>query len=256
VTNATLMQAAVGELAAVIGALLDAPGTAEASASAVNVQWAVSLAFSGPSEGTVVLGFDAESAQALAKLVMALEEVPSQTAISDTLLEVCGQALSAVGQRSGFEGLRLVEASIVPSPPLMEPTTIKVAAGDHFSAAIACWASGDTARARIPAVPAAVWPAPAAPPSAPAAPANLDLILDIFLPLTVRFGETEMSLLSLTRLAPGSIIDLGRSPDDPVDVLVNGRLVARGEVVVVSGNYGVRIVEVISAADRLSTVAA
>ena len=91
---------------------------------------------------------------------------------------------------------------------------------------------------------------------ATAAPANLDLILDIDLPLTVRFGETEMSLHSLMRLAPGSIIDLGRSPDDPVDILVNGRLVARGEVVVVSGNYGVRIVDVNSAADRLKTVAA
>jgi flagellar motor switch protein FliN/FliY len=65
-----------------------------------------------------------------------------------------------------------------------------------------------------------------------------------------------MTLLALTRLGPGSVIDLGRSPEDPVDILVNGRLVARGEVVVVSGNYGVRIVEVISAADRLRTVAA
>lgn len=71
----------------------------------------------------------------------------------------------------------------------------------------------------------------------------------------MRFGETEMTLAALTRLAPGSIIDLGRSPDDPVDVLVNGRLVARADVVVVAGNYGVRIVEVISAADRLKTVA-
>jgi flagellar motor switch protein FliN/FliY len=88
------------------------------------------------------------------------------------------------------------------------------------------------------------------------APHNLDLILDIDLPLTVRFGETDMTLLALTRLGPGSVIDLGRSPEDPVDILVNGRLVARGEVVVVSGNYGVRIVEVISAADRLRTVAA
>ena len=64
-----------------------------------------------------------------------------------------------------------------------------------------------------------------------------------------------MTLVELTRLGPGSIIDLGRSPDDPVDVLVHGRLVARGEVVVVSGNYGVRITDVISAADRLRTVA-
>jgi flagellar motor switch protein FliN/FliY len=97
---------------------------------------------------------------------------------------------------------------------------------------------------------------PGAVPVGPPAPPNLELILDIDLPLAVRFGETEMTLQSLTRLAPGSVIDLGRAPDDPVDVLVNGRLVARGEVVVVSGNYGVRIIEVVSPADRLKSVAA
>jgi flagellar motor switch protein FliN/FliY len=65
-----------------------------------------------------------------------------------------------------------------------------------------------------------------------------------------------MTLDALTRLGPGSVIDLGRSPDDPVDVLVNGRVVARGEVVVVAGSYGVRITEVVSAADRLRTMSA
>jgi flagellar motor switch protein FliN/FliY len=65
-----------------------------------------------------------------------------------------------------------------------------------------------------------------------------------------------MSLDDLTKLGPGSMIDLGRSPDDPVDVLVNGRLVARGEVVVVAGNYGVRVLEVMSAPDRVRSLRA
>jgi flagellar motor switch protein FliN len=254
VTNAMLIEATCEQLAAVIEALLDAPGTARLSTTSVNVQWAVSLAFAGPSQGTVILGFEAEGAQTLAKLIMALEEDPTETAVADTLLEVCGQALSAVGQRNGFEGLRLVEAKLVAIPPMMEPTAFALRAGDRFSTSIASWAFVDPAVAEKPAAPAV--PDIASPVGTTGAPANLDLILDIDLPLTVRFGETEMSLHSLTRLAPGSIIDLGRSPDDPVDILVNGRLVARGEVVVVSGNYGVRIVEVISAADRLKTVAA
>lgn len=88
----------------------------------------------------------------------------------------------------------------------------------------------------------------------PSYPANLDVILDIDLPLAVRFGETEMTLDALTRLGPGSIIDLARAPDEPVDVLVNGRLVARGEVVIVGGSYGVRVTEVMSAADRLRSM--
>jgi len=83
---------------------------------------------------------------------------------------------------------------------------------------------------------------------------NLDVILDIDLPLSVRFGATDLTLDALTRLGPGALIDLGRSPDEPVDLLVNGRLVARGEVVVVSGNYGVRVLEVVSAADRLRSI--
>jgi flagellar motor switch protein FliN/FliY len=254
VTNAMLIEATTEQLAAVIEALLDAPGTARPSTGAVNVQWAVSLAFTGPAQGTVILGFEAEGAQSLAKLIMALEEDPTETAVADTLLEVCGQALSAVGQRNGFEGIRLVEAKLVAIPPMMEPTTFALRAGDRFSTSIASWAFVDPVAAEPPA--ATVAAEAAAPGVMTVAPANLDLILDIDLPLTVRFGETEMSLHSLTRLAPGSIIDLGRSPDDPVDILVNSRLVARGEVVVVGGNYGVRIVEVISTADRLKTVAA
>src|SRR5438270_694494 len=65
---------------------------------------------------------------------------------------------------------------------------------------------------------------------------NLEMILDIELTMSVRFGRTEMALGALTRLGPGSVIDLGRSPDEPVEVLVSGRVVARGDVVVVGGN--------------------
>ena len=215
------------------------------------MQWAVSLAFAGPSQGTVILGFEAEGAQTLAKLIMALEEDPTETAVADTLLEICGQALSAVGQRDGFEGIRLAEAELVAIPPHDGADDLHPQRRGpllDIDRGLGVPRAGECRGAR--GGPGAGQRAFAA-----AAPANLDLILDIDLPLTVRFGETEMSLHALTRLAPGSIIDLGRSPDDPVDVLVNGRLVARGEVVVVSGNYGVRIVEVISAADRLKTVA-
>ena len=55
-------------------------------------------------------------------------------------------------------------------------------------------------------------------------------------------------------MGPGSLVELSRQPDDPVDVLINGRLVARGEVVVVAGNYGVRVTQVVSAAERLRTL--
>jgi flagellar motor switch protein FliN/FliY len=102
----------------------------------------------------------------------------------------------------------------------------------------------------------AAVPKVARPTAAPTPAGNLDLLLDIELPLAVRFGQTELSLLTLTRLGPGSVIDLHRSADEPVEVLVSGKVIARGEVVVVEGNYGVRVTEVVSTADRIRTLGA
>jgi flagellar motor switch protein FliN/FliY len=79
---------------------------------------------------------------------------------------------------------------------------------------------------------------------------TLDVIMDIDLPLVVRFGRTELPLKALTALGPGSVIDLGRSPDEPVDILISNQVVARGEVVIVQGNYGVRVRDVISPSER------
>jgi flagellar motor switch protein FliN/FliY len=68
-------------------------------------------------------------------------------------------------------------------------------------------------------------------------------VLDVDLPLIVRFGRAIMPLRAVADLGPGAVIDMGRSPDEPVELLVGDRLVARGEVVVVGGHYGVRITE-------------
>lgn len=75
---------------------------------------------------------------------------------------------------------------------------------------------------------------------------RIGVILGIDLPVVVRFGRTELPVRTLAKLAPGSVIELGRAPGDPVDMLVSDRVVARGEVVIVGGNYGIRIVEVMS----------
>lgn len=77
---------------------------------------------------------------------------------------------------------------------------------------------------------------------------RLEAVLDVSLPLVARFGHTVMPLRTLAALGPGAMVDLDRSPEDHVELLVGGRVVAKGEVVIVAGNYGVRIVEVIGAA--------
>ncbi len=118
------------------------------------------------------------------------------------------------------------------------------------------------AAAAPPAQPAGAGPPGHAPAAAAAAvqPAavsyggNIDLLMDIELPVIVRIGRTEMLLQDLLKLTPGAIVELNKSMDDPIDMLVNNKLVARGEVVVVDGNFAFRITEVVSPAARIRSL--
>ena len=73
---------------------------------------------------------------------------------------------------------------------------------------------------------------------------TLDLLLDMELPLTVRFGSARMPLADILKLTAGSVIDLDRASENSVELLVNGKVVARGAAVTVQGNYGIRISEI------------
>jgi flagellar motor switch protein FliN len=83
---------------------------------------------------------------------------------------------------------------------------------------------------------------------------TMDLLLDVELPVSVSFGKTEIPMKDVLKLTTGSIVELNRGVNEPVEVLVNHCLIARGEVVVVEGNYGVRIQQIISRSDRLRSV--
>lgn len=73
---------------------------------------------------------------------------------------------------------------------------------------------------------------------------GLDLLLDTEIPLTVHFGSTRMLLQDIVRLSPGAVVDLNRRMDEPVDIVANGHLVARGDVVSVQGSYAIRVTEI------------
>lgn len=83
-----------------------------------------------------------------------------------------------------------------------------------------------------------------------AAPRNIERLLDVELDVVVRFGITNVPLRDVVRMGVGTMIELNRAVDEPVELLVNGRPLARGEVVVVDGYYGVRITEIGPVADR------
>jgi flagellar motor switch protein FliN/FliY len=84
--------------------------------------------------------------------------------------------------------------------------------------------------------------------------ASLDVILDIPVTLSMEIGHTRISIQELLQLARGSVVELDRMAGEPLDVLVNGTLVARGEVVVVNDKFGVRLSDVLSPAERVGTL--
>ncbi|MCD6364223.1 MAG: flagellar motor switch phosphatase FliY [Synergistetes bacterium] len=116
-------------------------------------------------------------------------------------------------------------------------------------------------------------PAPPPPPSQPAVearpaqfaplqtsqtsavpPKNIELILDVPLKVTVELGKTRMLIRDILNLGPGSIIELDKLAGEPVEILVNGKPIARGEVVVIDENFGVRITDIISPRERLESL--
>jgi flagellar motor switch protein FliN len=80
---------------------------------------------------------------------------------------------------------------------------------------------------------------------------NLNMILDVAVTLALEVGRARMSVRELLQLAPGAIVELDRTAGEPLDVLVNGVRIARGEVVVVNDKFGIRLTDVVSATERM-----
>jgi flagellar motor switch protein FliN/FliY len=80
---------------------------------------------------------------------------------------------------------------------------------------------------------------------------NLDVILDIPVSISMEVGSTEINIRNLLQLNQGSVIELDRLAGEPLDVLVNGTLIAHGEVVVVNEKFGIRLTDVISPSERI-----
>ncbi|MGA7156983.1 MAG: flagellar motor switch protein FliN [Acidobacteriaceae bacterium] len=75
-------------------------------------------------------------------------------------------------------------------------------------------------------------------------PTNLQLVMDVELNVSLRFGQCQLPLREVLDLASGSVIELDRDVDDPVELLLDGKVIARGEAVIVDGNYGLRVTEI------------
>jgi flagellar motor switch protein FliN/FliY len=256
-----LSAALASELAGVFGALIDtAVVTTPAEVRPSGQHWLATIKSDNPAHGVGELCFDEVGAAAVTALVMGLNETPPEASIVDSLREALTQALSSTSFKEVTHGVLLrvmnleltdqpigaavagcmFEAAGMAAPLLMSfGGTLDLTSAEAASAADAAAAHAVLER------------------TSEEMPADrIDVILDIDLPLIVRFGRTELPLRTLARMGPGSLIDLGRSADDPVDVLVSNRVVARGEVVIVGGNYGVRILDVVSPKERIRSMEA
>ena len=84
---------------------------------------------------------------------------------------------------------------------------------------------------------------------------NIDLLMDVDLPISIELGRTQLSIANILALGPGSVVELNKLAGEPVDLLVNYKVVAKGEVVVIDENFGLRITQLMTPEERLKALA-
>jgi flagellar motor switch protein FliN len=224
--------------------------------------WAV-VTCSGALRGEMSMRLGAATVLRLAQIFMSEPATPEaqpstdhREAVIELLRQVSGFVSTAAKARWGEFQLRIELAPAAPSWP--SAGTFWLQAGEEGASAMVLEAGlsaalvaefrekGDAAKSEVAPV-SGLPPTPASssallPELSPRAGA-LDLLMDVQLAVTLRFGTRKLLLREVLDLSPGAVIELDRKVQEPVDLLLDGRLVARGEVVVIEGNYGLRVTD-------------
>ncbi|MFV0371248.1 MAG: flagellar motor switch protein FliN [Azonexus sp.] len=124
---------------------------------------------------------------------------------------------------------------------------------DDWAAAMAEQVS-ETPATAAEAQPAHIFPAFDSPSAGGGVLNELDMILDIPVQITVELGRTKITIKNLLQLAHGSVVELDAMAGEPMDVLVNGTLIAQGEVVVVNDKFGIRLTDIITPSERMRKI--
>lgn len=252
-TPQSFAESLIAELVAAVDAVVGGVTVSPAPEGAHGPGWCIAATTKGTLSGTALLWVDQSGAEALARRVMGMDDAPDSATVADMLGEMWSQAAGAQATKPPFTGVEIALASAAAAEPPAPAVWADLRVGDAV-ARIAV--GGTTVVAQAAGDPTGLIPVTAARAADSWAPDKLDAVLDIELPLIVRFARTVMPLKTLLALGPGSIIDMERSPDEPVQMLVGERLIARGEVVVVGGNYGVRITDLVSPTERIRALEA
>jgi flagellar motor switch protein FliN len=220
----------------------------------------------GGLRGEMSIRLTAAGALRLAQIFMSEPAAPEapltpehREAVVELLRQVTGIVVTAIKVRWGEVQLRPEAAPGAPS--WSASTTFWLQAGEEgptavwleFTLSAALMAELRVEKAE-PVKEAATPAPPAPPPTDEAVPqmqeGRLGLLMDVQLGMMLRFGERRMLLKEVLDLSPGSVVELDRRVQDPVELLLDGKLVARGEVVVMDGNFGLRVTEVGSGATK------
>jgi flagellar motor switch protein FliN len=205
-----------------------------ATADALTSGQAITAKFSGAAAGEVVVVVGQDLADALKESPLGELDL---TAAVRPALEAAGRAFGPV---------------VLDPGQLMEPgVALSAIAGKGDAVAVPLLDGGEVHA--IVALALSPWPANPGPggvatrgAGGAAVRGGLDMLHDVEMEVSAELGRTRMSVRELLSLSPGAIVELDRAAGSPADLLVNGRLIARGEVVVVDENFGIRITEIVS----------
>ena len=221
------------------------------------------------------IGCAKDTARGIARVIAGDDDLPDTTVI-ETYLEVVKQSANAVGAAfaenaaTSVEFAQAAETSAPAGGAMGFQLQFKLEGANHLLAVVPnetmlewirssdCASqapqSPDEGRDTVPTTAEEVADEGAGLGLSTTATYNLELLMDVDLDLSVSFERTQLLLEDVLKLASGSIVELNRSATDPVDVLVNDAVIARGEVVVVEGNYGIRVTEVVSRKERIRSI--
>ncbi len=256
----SFMQVWAGSLASVLGQIAASPFVMECLTEApVETQPAqesdlrVIMVAAGALRGEMSLRIARPDALGVAQLFLgepqdaAAEFKPDyQESVEELLRQVAGHAATGLKPRWGEVQLRLESGAAAPSWSPGASGWLASGGGTVCPLRLE-WQLSAALNAALAAASHAAESKPAeAPPSSTAGESNLDLLMDVELEVTLRFGERSMLLRDILELGEGSVVELDRQVEEPVDLLLDGKLIARGEVVVVDGNYGLRVREMLT----------
>lgn len=226
---------------------------------------------SGTIKGELLWVADKPAALQLAQILKSAPLDPAvalagdqRDAFAQLLRQVAEQTATAWKTQSGSQIELVFQTTVEPAPVTAQSSTLRLKGQAFPELSLRLFLDEDLCAAllALPAPQAPVSPEKApgfsaetvpAPRSTPL-PANLALVLDVELEATIRFGERQMLLRDIFSLMAGAVVELDQTVNEPAQLFVAGRLVARGEVVVVDGNFGLRITEVASVNERVAAL--